>query len=37
MIKDMMGMTNASELAEGKINKKMMQKMAKRFKGKIKI
>ncbi|MBU2577004.1 MAG: signal recognition particle receptor subunit alpha [Nanoarchaeota archaeon] len=37
MIKDMMGMSSAEGLAEGKIDKKMMQKMAKRFKGKIKI
>jgi len=37
MIKEMMGMTNTGGLAEGKIDQKMMQKMAKRFKGKIKI
>ena len=37
MLKEMMGMSGASGLAEGKIDKKMMQKMAKRFKGKVKF
>ena len=36
-IKEMMGMSNVGDLAEGKIDKKMMQKMAKQFKGKIKL
>jgi len=35
MLKEMMGMQ--SNLAEGKIDQKMMQKMAKKFKGKIKL
>ena len=37
MLKEMMGMTDADALAEGKIDPKMMQKMAKKFRGKIKL
>jgi len=37
MIKDMMGMSSVEGLAEGKIDKKMMQKMAKKFRGKVKL
>jgi signal recognition particle subunit SRP54 len=36
MLKEMMGMTQTGALAEGKIDQKMMQKMAKKFKGKMK-
>ena len=37
LLKEMMGMQSAGGLAEGKIDQKMMQKMAKKFKGKIKL
>jgi signal recognition particle subunit SRP54 len=37
MLKEMMGMSNAGDLAEGKIDKRMMQKMARKFKGKVKF
>ena len=37
MLKEMMNMQSAGALAEGKMDKKMMQKMAKQFKGKIKF
>ena len=35
LLKEMMGMQ--SEMADGKIDQKMMQKMAKKFKGKMKF
>jgi signal recognition particle subunit SRP54 len=37
MLKEMMNMNNAGGLAEGKIDKKLMQKMARKFKGKVKF
>jgi signal recognition particle subunit SRP54 len=37
MLKEMLSMNNAGALAEGKIDQRTMQKMAKRFKGKMKF
>ena len=37
MLKEMMNMQSAGALAEGKMDKRTMQKMAKQFKGKIKF
>jgi len=37
MLKEMMGMKNAGGLAEGKIDPKLMQKMARKFRGKVKF
>lgn len=37
MLKEMMNMQSAGALAEGKLDKRTMQKMAKQFKGKIKF